>query len=82
MGIFVGLREMNQQFTEYVQMVEGGEEIVITRRGKPIARLVRFESASSLTLNQQAALERSKARMNKGFEYEEGTFDREDLYDR
>lgn len=82
MGLHVGLREMNQQFTEYVQKVEQGEEIVITRRGKPIARLVPIDSSETLTSNQKAALARTKARMKKGFDYEEGKFKREDLYDR
>ncbi len=82
MGIQVGLREMNQQFTDYVQMVEQGEEIVITRRGTPIARLIPIGKASSLTANQKAALARTRARMKKGFDYKEGKLNREDLYDR
>jgi len=35
----VALREINQNLTRYVQAAEGGERIVITRRGKPIALL-------------------------------------------
>lgn len=37
MRIEVGLREMNQQFADYIRKVEQGTEIVITRRGKAIA---------------------------------------------
>ena len=37
MRIEVGLREMNQQFADYIRKVEQGTEIVVTRRGKAIA---------------------------------------------
>jgi prevent-host-death family protein len=36
----IGLREANQQFARCVREVEAGEEFVITRDGKPVARLV------------------------------------------
>ena len=39
----IALREANQQFARYVRAVEAGERFVITRRGKPVARLVPFE---------------------------------------
>ena len=36
----VSLMTANQQFSRLIREVEGGEDIVITRRGRPIARLV------------------------------------------
>jgi prevent-host-death family protein len=39
----VALREANQQFAKYVRAVEAGESFVITRRGKPVARLAPIE---------------------------------------
>lgn len=44
--IEVGLREMNQQFAEYIHRVEGGTEIVVTRRGKPIALVTPIANAT------------------------------------
>ena len=35
----VGVRELHDRLSEYLERVEGGGEIVVTRRGRPIARL-------------------------------------------
>jgi prevent-host-death family protein len=36
----IGLREANQQFSKLMQRVRAGEELVLTERGKPFARIV------------------------------------------
>ncbi|TXF08811.1 type II toxin-antitoxin system Phd/YefM family antitoxin, partial [Pelomicrobium methylotrophicum] len=36
----ISLREANQRLSQYIAAVERGEEIIITRRGKPVAKLV------------------------------------------
>ena len=41
--IRVSTREAKAQFHSLLAKVEAGEEIVITRRGKPLARLVAIE---------------------------------------
>jgi prevent-host-death family protein len=35
----VGVRELHDRLSEYLERVEGGSEIVVTRRGRPVARL-------------------------------------------
>lgn len=35
----VGVRELHDRLSEYLERVEGGGEIVVTRRGRPVARL-------------------------------------------
>lgn len=35
--IKVGLREANQHFSKYINMVREGKEVVLTDRGKPVA---------------------------------------------
>jgi prevent-host-death family protein len=35
----VGVRELHDRLSEHLERVEGGSEIVVTRRGRPIARL-------------------------------------------
>ena len=36
----VGLREANQKFSSLIKAVRGGKEVILTDRGKPVARLV------------------------------------------
>jgi prevent-host-death family protein len=36
----VGVRELHDRLSEYLERVEGGKTVVVTRRGKPIARLI------------------------------------------
>jgi prevent-host-death family protein len=36
----VGLREANQRFSTIIKAVRDGEEVLLTERGKPLARLV------------------------------------------
>jgi prevent-host-death family protein len=35
----VGVRELHDRLSEYLERVEGGDEIVVTRRGRPVARI-------------------------------------------
>ena len=35
----VGVRELRDRLSEYLEKVEQGTDIVVTRRGKPVARL-------------------------------------------
>jgi prevent-host-death family protein len=36
----VGVRELHDRLSEYLERVEGGKEVLVTKRGKPIARLI------------------------------------------
>jgi len=36
----VGLREANQHFSRLMKTVRGGAEVILTERGRPIARLI------------------------------------------
>ena len=38
--VTAGIKEARQHFTEYLAKVERGEEIVITRRNEPVARIL------------------------------------------
>jgi prevent-host-death family protein len=35
----VGVRELHDRLSEHLEHVQGGAEVVVTRRGRPIARL-------------------------------------------
>jgi prevent-host-death family protein len=57
------LRDANQNFSRCVREVEKGQEFVITRNGKPVARLVPVEGAGRRVLTeaqQKAAAEMLK----------------------
>lgn len=42
----VGIRELKAKLSEYVGRAASGEQIVVTDRGRPVARLVALEGAS------------------------------------
>lgn len=44
----VGVRKLHDRLSEYLEKVEGGAEVTVTRRGKPIARLSRADSPRPL----------------------------------
>jgi len=78
----VSLRDANQNFAKYVRQVEAGAEIVITRRGEPVAKLSPVSGKRVLTPEQQAAVERTRKRLEKGWPLGIGKLDRDSLYDR
>jgi prevent-host-death family protein len=39
----VGVRELKNQLSRYLARVQAGEEVVVTERGRPIARLVAID---------------------------------------
>ena len=79
----VSAREANQQFARILREVESGVEILVTRRGQPVARIVPAQTTGErrLTLEQEAALERIRQRLEKGWDLGGGKFNRDELYD-
>lgn len=47
----VGLREANQRFSKIMKMVRRGQEVVLTERGKPIAKITRIAENDDLGLD-------------------------------
>jgi len=78
----VTLRDANQNFAKYVREVQAGEEIIITRRGEPVAKLSPVSGKRVLTPEQEAALARTRKRLEKGWPLGIGKVDRDSLYDR
>jgi len=76
------LRDANQTFAHCVRAVEAGEEFVITRNGKPVARLTPVSKDRVLTPTQQAAWERLSAVMHEGWPLNTGPLDRDALHER
>jgi prevent-host-death family protein len=61
----VSAREANQQFARIPGEAANGEEIVITRRGKPVAVLAPYRWAP-LTPEQETAIEELVEMMKRG----------------
>jgi antitoxin (DNA-binding transcriptional repressor) of toxin-antitoxin stability system len=79
----VSLREANQNFAKCIRAVERGEELVITRRGAPVAKLSRLnQEARRLTPAQQAARRRALKLMREGWDIGAGRLDRDALHER
>jgi prevent-host-death family protein len=77
----VSAREANQRFSKLLQAVVEGEEVVITRRGKPVARLAPIETA--VDAERQAEIERIVARLREGADLGEPVrWSRDELYER
>lgn len=77
----ISLREANQHLSRHIKTVEQGGEFVITRRGKPVARLVPVTTERQLSPQQLAALERTKSRMRQGYDLG-GIPSRDELHER
>ena len=79
----VSLREANQNFAKLIAEVEAGEQVVLTRRGRPVARIVpEARKKRELTPEQQAAYERLVALMNRGHRGGGQGVNRDEIYDR
>lgn len=76
------LRQINQELARYVKSVEQGDEVIITRRGKPIARLVPIAAERRLSPEQSAALARSLERMRRGYSLGGRMPARDELHER
>jgi prevent-host-death family protein len=78
----VSIRDANQHLSRYLDRVERGAEVIITRRGKPIARLLPIEPEPCLSEAQRAARERLNERMRRGHKLGGGRVDRNTLHER
>jgi prevent-host-death family protein len=77
----VSAGEANQQFSRILRDVEAGAEGLVTRRGRPVARIVPAQPSRERQLTEQeAALERTRRRLEKGWDLGGGKFNRDELY--
>jgi prevent-host-death family protein len=79
----VTAREANQQFSKLLEAAAGGEEVTITRRGVPVARLVPVAASEAETerrRKREAALAWLRREPLRGGVLADWT--RDELYDR
>jgi prevent-host-death family protein len=77
----VSAREANQQFARILGEAANGEEIVITRRGKPVAVLAPYRRPP-LTSEQKAAIEEVVQMMRRGLVHDGRRFTRDEMHER
>jgi len=53
----VGIRELKAHLSRYLRSINGGEEIVVTDRGRPIARIVSEPRGKQSPINHLRRLE-------------------------
>lgn len=56
----ISVREANQNFSRYLNAVDHGEELIITKRGREIARLVPVVKVRPRSLNEVSAALRAR----------------------
>ncbi|MHB1201943.1 MAG: type II toxin-antitoxin system Phd/YefM family antitoxin [Acidithiobacillus sp.] len=78
----VSLREANQHLSKYIEMASQGSEIIVTKRGHPMARIAPIEAGGQMSDAQKSALERTRARMREGYSLGGEGFDREAAHAR
>ena len=79
----LSLRDANQSFAKLIRDVEAGQEVLITRRGKPVAKIVPVHGGKRvLTPEQEAAWARTCKLMEQGgIDLGGYKFRREDAYE-
>ena len=72
----------NQEFSRLIREVERGEGVLITRRGRPIAKLVPHRADKNADPEWAAAYRRMMAKLEEGASLGGLKIKREELYDR
>jgi len=73
----VSIYEAKTQFSKLVEAAERGEEVIVTRRNKPVVRLT---SASARPASRIGGLSGRKLKMGAGFDSEESSEQLGDLF--
>ena len=78
----LSLRDAHHKFAQYIHTAEKGNEVIITRRGKPITMITPLTDAVQLTRQQQKACKNLFSTMEKGFPLKGEVFNRDSLHER
>lgn len=78
----VSLMTANQEFSRLIREVENGKGVIITRRGRPVAKLLPHKAGKTDDPDWLAAYERMMARLKEGSPLGGLKIERDELYDR
>ncbi len=62
----VSMREANQNFASLVAEVESGEQVILERRGVPVAEIIPFRSSEPVDEAREKRLRELRRRLMKG----------------
>jgi len=79
----ISAREANHAFARILSRAEAGEEVVITKRGRPVAVLAPYR-VPAMTPEREAAIERARRMMEKGLPWGDKfrRFTRDEMHER
>jgi prevent-host-death family protein len=75
----VTAREANQAFSQILKAAEGGESVVITRRGEPVAVIAPYRPQDR---ERERAIEHIVAMMREGLPIGGRRFSRDEMHER
>jgi len=78
----VSLRDFNHHLAQYIHSIEQGNEVIVTRRGKPIVTMMPFKKVVQLTRQQQKSRKNLSLIMKKGLSLKGKFFSRDSLHER
>ena len=78
----VSLMTANQEFSRLIREVERGEGVLITRRGRPVAKLIPHRDDKTADPEWMAAYARMMAQLDEGASLGGLKISRDELYDR
>jgi prevent-host-death family protein len=61
-----GVAQVKARFSEYLAMVDSGEDVIITDRGRPRARIIPIEGATKDEARRMELARRGLLRLGKG----------------
>lgn len=83
MATTVGAREANRSFSKILKEAENGKTIIITRNGKPVARLEPVIRKRDLSEEERnAAHDRLMKLLEKGLDFGGRRFTRDEMHER
>jgi prevent-host-death family protein len=77
----INLREANQNLSKYIRSLHSGDEIIITKHGKAVAKLIPVTNEKTLNSAQQEALDRLLNRITEGYHLGGQGINRDELYE-
>ena len=83
MTLHASLRDFNHQVAKYVNQVEQGSHVIITRYGKPVAELLPYRSQKQAReAVKKKAFEQSLQLLDKAKPVKSFKFNRDEIYGR
>jgi prevent-host-death family protein len=74
-------RRANQEFSKLLAEVKSGQEVVITSRGEPVAKMIPYRPRE-MTTERRKAIRRMMALVRKGYDLGGKGFTRDEMHER